>query len=515
MDEVTGGSMVDHDAAGGGAAIAPVSAAVQFERDFMYSPLSRILRRRPVTCLPGVSVREVLERINEAKVGSMVVTDERGEKPLGVFTLRDLLQRVSLADYDLSRPVAEVMTKALVTLPSHVSAYQAAVVMARHGLRHLLVVDNGRLVGVVSQNDVLSLQRLGAREVGLAIHEARDLGALKQCAEDVRQLAVRMLRQGLNVETLTQLVSTLNDLVTLRVIELTIARFHHLPYIPICWIALGSEGRFEQTLSTDQDNGLIFLPDHESETEAARLALLPFAEEVNKALDYCGFPLCKGNIMAGNPDWCLSFEEWQRKFSYWILKPEPHALLNAMIFFDFRPLYGDERLAQNLRSWLLESIQGKIMFMSHMAADALSCRPPLGMFRDFVVESGKRGVRGTIDLKLYGSRPFVDAARLLALASGVTHTNTAERLRGVWAQKGLVGEQVEAIVEAFYFIYLTRLRAQVDPATPAGSANRINPYLLNDMNRQMLKESFKQAKKLQAMIESDPRFSLSPERMRS
>jgi CBS domain-containing protein len=218
--------------------------------------------------------------------------------------------------------------------------------------------------------------------------------------------------------------------------------------------------------------------------------------------------------MAGNPDWCLSYEEWQRKFSYWILKPDPKALLNAMIFFDFRPLWGEESLAENLRGWLLQAIQGKAMFVSNMAADALSCRPPLGMFRDFIVDNGKKGPAGTIDLKLYGSRPFVDAARLLALVAGVPHTNTAERLRGVAGLLRLDDEQVEAMIEGFYFVYLTRLRVQIEPGTATGNTNRVDPYQLNDMNRQMLKESFKQARKLQSMIEADPRFALSPERLR-
>ncbi|MBK7562923.1 MAG: hypothetical protein IPI21_00940 [Propionivibrio sp.] len=136
-----------------------------------------------------------------------------------------------------------------------------------------------------------------------------------------------------------QRISALNDLLTLQVIELTAGCFD-LPYVPWCWLVFGSEGRLEQTLSTDQDNGLVFAAASEGEAAALRKVFLPFAQAVNGALDACGFPLCKGNIMASNPAWCLSLQEWQLAFGEWMSKSQPEALLNSTIFFDFRPLYG-------------------------------------------------------------------------------------------------------------------------------------------------------------------------------
>ncbi len=490
----------------------PLPAAADWDRQLMYSPLSHMIRRPPVVCSPDLSVREVLECINQYKVGSMVVCDPRSRKPLGIFTLRDLLQRVSLAEFDLGRPVADVMTAKLVALPPNVSAYDAAVTMARNGLRHLLVIDGERLVGVVSQNDVLGSERQGARDVGAGIRDAANMAALKQSAGEIRRLAQRMLRQGMGIEMLTQLVSTLNDLLTLRVIELTRAEFK-LPAMPICWIALGSEGRFEQTISTDQDNGIIFEPPSEDLTGDMRAALLPFAGAVNRALDACGFPLCKGNIMAGNPSWCLSLAEWRSKFFDWVLQPDPAALLNAMIFFDFRALYGDESLAGRLRAGLLETVAQSPAFLRHMAEDALSCRPPLGRFRDFTLDNQDKDFPRSIDLKKHGSRPFVDAARIVALAQGLTHTNTAQRLRMAGAHIRLGADAIESILEAFFFIHRMRLRAQIDAEGQGGAANRLDPYSLNDMDRRMLKEAFRQARKLQTMLAANSQFSLSSDRL--
>jgi CBS domain-containing protein len=275
---------------------------------------------------------------------------------------------------------------------------------------------------------------------------------------------------------------------------------------------MGSEGRFEQTVSTDQDNGIIFADDGARHADDIRAALLPFARAVNDTLDVCGYPLCKGGVMAGNPQWCLSLPEWRRKFSDWMERPMPEALLNASIFFDFRPLYGDESLAEELREWLTRAAPANPLFLRHMAENALGCAPPLGRVRHFVLDKNHKEFPRTIDLKKHGSRPFVDAARVFALAHGVPHTNTAQRLRHAGGHINLGGDSIEAMIEGFYFIHRVRLRAQMHPRTPAG-ANRVDPYALNDMDRQALREAFRQARKLQSALARNCELSLSAERI--
>jgi CBS domain-containing protein len=406
-------------------------------------------------------------------------------------------QQVVHRGHDLDQPVERVMTRRFVVLGPEVAAHDAALTMARQGLGHLLVVGDGRLLGVVSQHDLFSLPRTGLEEISNDIRIARDIETLAQSARRIRLLAGRMLRQGTRAETLTQLVSTMNDLLAIRVIELELDR-HSVPEVPMCWIALGSEGRFEQTFSTDQDNGIIFEPPDPSSMEEIRQGLLPFARAINQGLDACGFPLCRGNIMAGNPQWCLSLAEWKERFGDWIMSPVPQALLNSAIFFDFRAIHGDESLVRRLREWLLGAVPGNTLFLHHMSDNALSCQPPLGMIRDFVFDD--KAFPHTINLKMYGSRPFVDAARVLALAHGIAHTNSAERLRAAAPQLHLSEDEVTAVNEAFYFIQMLRLRQQMNPATPAGAANRVDPDKLNPMERQLLKESFRQAQKVQAKL---------------
>jgi CBS domain-containing protein len=469
----------------------------------MYSPLAAILRRAPVSVPPETKLEQALKTMEDHRIGSIIVADANGV-PLGIFTLQDLLRRVALKACDLEQPISQVMTIEPVTLRPSASAYQAALSMARRGLRHLLVVDDARrLVGIVSQNDLFALQRVGVKEISQEIRDAKDLASLQHSAGDIRRLAQTMIEQGVGAEPLTHFISTLNDLLTVRIIELTQQEIP-LPAVRWGWLAFGSEGRLEQTLSTDQDNGIIFEAASAEEAQALRAKFLPFALEVNRKLDGCGFPLCKGNIMASNPECCLSFDEWQQRFSGWMYDAQPQALLNAAIFFDFRVLYGDEDLAERLRDWLLARTGASHLFMRYMVQNALQCEPPLGLIRDFVYDSKENP--HTIDLKMYGSRPFVDAARIYALAKGLPHTSTAQRLRAVAQKIAFAKDDVSAIIDGFYFIQQLRLRRQQKLGDQEAGANRVDPDDLNQLDRHILKEAFKQARKLQARLAMDYRL---------
>lgn len=470
------------------------------EQQSLASPLSAVIRRPPITCAPHTPLRTVLETMREQRIGSMVAVDEAG-RPLGILTLHDVLDRIAIPQIALDQPVIGIMSTRLSTLPPQALAHDAALLMARHGFRHVLVVENEKLVGLVSEKDLFALQRVGLRQIGSTIRRARSIEELQQGAADIRRMARNMMAQGVAPEQLTQFISTFNDLLTARVVELE-CRAHGFTETEqaeqLCWMALGSEGRFEQTLNTDQDNALIFTVPEGKTADEVRAALLPLAQRINQALAQCGFPLCKGEIMASNPKWCLSLEEWKRTFGGWIGGGSPETLLNASIFFDFRPLYGAEHLATELRSWLLQTARDNSRFLHLMAANALRNRPPLGVVRDFVVGRGN-----TLDLKLNGITPFVDAARIFALAAGVPETNTVQRLRASAAHLKLPDAEIEAWIDALMFIQVLRMRHHDEIAAQGGDAaldNLIVPETLNDLDRRILKEAFRQARKLQARL---------------
>ena len=476
------------------------------EQQSLASPLSAIIRRAPVTCTPNTTVRAALEIMRAQRIGSMVATDEKG-RPLGILTLHDVLERVAIPQVDTAQPVINIMSTELSSLPPQALAHEAALLMARRGFRHVLVVEEQKLVGLVSEKDLFALQRVGLRQIGSTIRHADTSEVLQQAAADIRRMAHNMMAQGVAPEQLTQFISTFNDLLTARVVELECAAacpsgdpLHE----SICWMALGSEGRLEQTLKTDQDNAIIFKVPEGMTANQVREKLLPLARRINQTLDRCGFPLCKGEIMASNPKWCLSQEEWQEVFTKWVDSGAPESLLHASIFFDFRALYGAEKLVEQLRAWLTEHVRGNPRFLHQMAANALRNRPPLGMVRDFVVGKGN-----TLDLKMNGVTPFVDAARIFSLATGAGKTNTVQRLRASAAALRVPASEVEAWINAFLFIQMLRLRhhyeaiAQQEAGIAEELDNRIDPAQLNELDRRILKEAFRQARKVQAKLVLD------------
>jgi len=371
--------------------------------------------------------------------------------------------------------------------------------IADRGIRHIPICDGGRLLGVITERDLFALQRVSVRGINRTIVGAQSIDDLRKAAADIRRLARSMLGQGVSAEHMTLIVSTLNDALVRQVLEIEKTRFD-LSGISWSWLAFGSEGRYEQTISTDQDNGLIF-DSHDEAPDHARERLLVFAQSVNRALDTCGFPLCRGNIMAGNPSWCLNREEWRQRFMQWVANTDPQALLSAVIFFDFRGLYGEGILVEELREHLTALTVGNSRFQRQLAAYALENKPPLGLISDFVTDDDDQ-MRGTLDLKKSGARLFTDAARVMALASGVAHTNTVQRLRQSGAQLNVPATEIESFAEAFYFIQTLRLRGQMS-SDGQSHPNRVNPQLLNEVDRQILKESLRQLRKLQSRIALD------------
>ena len=480
-------------------------ASLATEQQAMGRSLRSLVRRPPVTCGPGTTIGEALRSMKDAGVGSIVVTSADGS-PAGIFTRHDVLDRVTLPGRGLGEAISAVMTPAPHTLPAEANAYDAALLIARRGIRHVPVLDGGKLVGVITERDLFALQRVGIRAIHRTITDATEPGQLQQAARDIRALVRSLIGLGSAAEPLTQIISTLNDELTRRLIELECPR-HRLEGVDWGWLGFGSEGRYEQTISTDQDNGIIFTTRPGESAEDVRGRLLPFAQAVNRALDACGYPLCEGNIMAGNPQWCLSLDEWRQRFDGWIRDSDPQALLNATIFFDFRLLYGQERPAQALREQLLAWTAGTPRFLRQMAEQAVAVRPPLGLLSDFATEEGADG-RSTLDLKIAGARLFVDAARIIALASGVAHSGTAERLRQGGPRIGMTANEVSSAVDAFFFIQMLRLRRQAAAEEGSGRAghNRIAPDELNEVDRRMLKESLRQARNLQSRLTLDYRL---------
>ena len=459
--------------------------------------LSQLAMRQPISCGPQVCLRDAVKLMHEQQVGSIVVVDA-GNKLLGIFTLRDL-RRVVADGGGLEQPIAQLMTPEPFCLPPTASAFDAAIAMTERHIAHVCLIEHEQLCGVVSERDLFSLQRVDLVHLARTIRHAGRVATLAALRSDVRQLVDNMLAHGASSTQITQLITQLNDHTVCRVIELTLEEFGD-PGVPFTWLCFGSEGRCEQTLHTDQDNGILFVARDAAEAAQMRQRLLPLAVQINQRLAQCGFSLCTGNIMAGNPELCLSQHEWGLRFGQFVREASPENLLASSIYFDLRAVWGDPQGCAQLRQGLLAAVADNRLFQRMLAQNALRQRPPVGLLRDFVVaRSGAE--KDTLDLKVQGLTPFVDGARLLALAHGIEAANTLERLRALTSLGVIAALDGAAYEEAYHYIQQARLQQhQLQARNQQPYSNRVDPDSLNHLDRRILRESFRQAQRLQSSL---------------
>lgn len=460
--------------------------------------LGELAMRHPVTCSPDTPLREAVKLMHEQQVGSIVAVDEH-KAPLGIFTLRDLREVVANGSGDFSEAIERHMTCSPFFLSPDHSAFDAAIAMTERHIAHVCLVKDQRLCGVVSERDLFSLQRVDLVHLARTIRSAQRIEQLVSLRGEIGQLVERMLAHGASSTQITHIITLLNDHTVCRVIELTLAEKGD-PGVPFSWLCFGSEGRREQTLHTDQDNGILFEARDAAQAAEIRGKLLPIAQQINQSLAQCGFSLCKGNIMAGNPELCLSRAEWARRFAAFIREATPENLLGSSIYFDLRVVWGDEKSCAQLRRGILDQVGDNRLFQRMMAENALRNRPPVGRFREFVL-ARKNGEKATLDLKVQGLTPFVDGARLLALAHGIETNNTLERLRQLVEKQVIERLDGAAYEEAYHFIQQTRMQQhQIQTRENLPWSNRVDPDSLNHLDRRILRESLRQAQRLQSSL---------------
>ena len=468
-------------------------AAQALSEQNLDKPLDALAQRSPVCCAPETPLREALQTMHQARIGAMLVTDLAGQ-PLGILTRFDILGRITLAQVPLDAPMAQVMTQPVLSLTTAHTAEDAALLMSRHGMRHVPITRHGVTVGMVSERDLFAMQKQSLKSVSSSLRAATDTEQLKRVAECIRQLARNLLGQGVQARQLTAMISHLNDVLTEKLLALK-AQEHGVDMSRLCWLALGSEGRDEQTIATDQDNALILPNDT---TDAHRTKILTFAHDVNLVLDACGYPLCRGGVMAGEAACCLTEAEWRARFEHWIRQGSPEDLLNASIYFDFRHLAGDATLAQSLRQEVVQAAQQTPRFLKQMALNALTRGVALNWRGAIDTDA-----HGTLDLKLQGAAIFVDAARIYSLAHGIEATNTRKRLEAIGQQLALASNEYGAWVSGFEFLQMLRLRIQLEGGAALAQPNRLAVASLNDIDRRILRETLRVARQLQQRLQLD------------
>ena len=442
-------------------------------------PVKYLVKRPPVFVEPGATAAQAAQTMREALIGSVLVADD----PPGIVTDRDLRGRVLAAGLGPETPVRQIMSRPLKTLDSDAPVFAALHLMLEEHIHHLALVEEGKIVGLISSSDLLQHQATSPLYLRRTLETLEAPASLAHYSQEISAMVETLFRGGLGAVQIGRIVSSLNDALVKRLVDLA-QRDLGPPPTDFSWIVFGSEGRLEQALLTDQDNALIY----GAESEAARVYFAALAHRVVDGLIQTGFPPCAGGFMATR--WCKSLEQWRSLFARWVRTPEPQALLDAAIFFDFRPVAGTLSLAPLDK--ILAGAGAEKAFIAHLA-DASLAHPPLGFFNRLRSDDGK------IDLKKGGLAPIVGLARAAALGIGSLERPTLERLAAAGKSGALLSQDdASELAEIFQFLLQLRLRQQL----AALQANHpldhsVHSNALSTLERRRLKEGFVTIRRIQ------------------
>lgn len=469
------------------------------DRRLSATAVGDIVIRDAITASQDISIKDASEVMSHNAISSLVLLDA-ADFPVGIVTDRDLRDKVLAAGRNPADSIQTVMSAGLITVDAREYCFEALLRMIRYDLHHLLVIDSGKLRGVVTNHDLMILQ--GASPISLAreIESQQTVEGLVLASKKINSVVGLLLKEGARAGNITRIISELNDHLQRKILEIT-EKMLGAPPVNYCWIIFGSEGRKEQTFKTDQDNAIIYANPSAAEDEPGVARYFSeFASLVRDGLVRCGFPVCPANYMASNPQWCQPVSVWKKYFSTWIYTPAPDAVLKSLIFFDFRPLHGDFNLADEVRESLKGILEGQMIFLGYMANTIIKNTPPVGFFRSFIVEKGGEH-KNQLNLKVKGLTLFVDMVRLFALEKGITETSTIERISALRSRHTILNEYADELEQAFEFIMLLRIRHQFEQIEAGLEPdNFINPNTLSNLEKRTMREAFSLIAKLQAIL---------------
>jgi len=470
--------------------------------EFFNQPVASIVNRELVYCDHEMPIQAAAAVMSQNNSSSIFIREADGEF-VGLVTDNDLRNKVTATGYDILKPVTDIMTSPLVTVPSEALIFESMMEMMQKNIKHLAIRNSkNEVVGVITNRDLLKAQGQSPFFIVREIAQARFVNQIVQTHHQVPQLIQALINTGAKAQNVTRFLTTVSDAILQKLIGFAIDEMGPPP-ARFVFMILGSEGRKEQTLKTDQDNAIII---EDLPAKAAKEAMeyfLDFSEKVCGWLDEVGYDFCKGDVMAKNRQWCQPLSVWKNYFKQWIYTAEPEALLQASIFFDFRGAYGETDLIDELRNYLFKSLGGWPGFFRHLAENAMFFTPPIGFFRNFLVES-KGEHRDSFDIKA-AMQPVVDYARIYALNNRVAETNTLGRLHELLDRKKLSAQQYQELETVYSYLMQQRFVRQVKASTEENGKpdNYINPKKLSRIEQTTLKEIFKRIEKFQAKLSFD------------
>ncbi|MGO1329568.1 MAG: DUF294 nucleotidyltransferase-like domain-containing protein, partial [Idiomarina loihiensis] len=446
-----------------------------------------IITREPVSIDLNASIHDAAAKMTDEKVSSLLIIDETQHLPVGIITDKDLRKRVLAVNRSSTHPVSSIMTENLTFVQHNNRVFEALLIMMRTNLHHLPVLKKGQVVGVIALSDVAQHESKSTLFIVSGIFKQNSIEELTELAESVRASFVRMVNEDANSRMIGSAMATIGRSFKQRLLELGEEKFGPPP-VPYCFLALGSMARDEQSIVTDQDNAMVLHDDFDPKQHDAYFKEL--AGFVADGLNACGYTYCTGGIMATTDAWRQPLKVWKNYFTDWIENPSPEKLLHSSIFFDLDGVWGQQKFADELNSLIRKKAKGNKRFLGSMARNALNRTPPLGFFKDFVMEKdGKH--RDSINTKRRGTGPVADLIRVHALAIGSSQRNSFTRLEDIIDSQILPQGRGPDLRDALELISMVRIRHQA-LAISAGEVpdNNVAPEDLSHFERKNLKDAF-------------------------
>jgi len=472
------------------------------ESPLLRKRISELMTRFPVTCQAHDSVTEVASLLAKSRISSVVVIN--GGHPVGLITEKDLVRKVlTRSSWQVEHLTADlIMDEKLVKLKPDDFYHQALLAVVKHQVKHILVLDGENLVGILSLGDLIKTRSTGSLWVTDKLESAKNLDELAKNGKEVDNLLNALVAERASVPELFEIVSAMHDRLTCRIIELCqqdmIGEGYGPPPVEFCWFNMGSAGRKEQTLRTDQDNGIIYA---DCDPDTAKYFTV-LGNRVVEELVRAGFEWCKGGTMASNPLWCRSLSQWKEAVSVWITRADPEDTRMLSILLDFRPVYGAREMAQVLWREIFEVFKKPVKASHFLAEEEVQVRVPITIFGGFITEKSGPN-RNEINLKAV-CRHIINCVRIFAVKNDISEPSTLGRLSQMVKSHVLPQEDAEFVQNAYEILMMIRIRENLKKVKQGKSAdNYINPHSLSKIEQSLLKNALSAITRLQKITSSN------------
>jgi len=472
------------------------------QTDFLTAEYSK----NPITCSKECTIKEAAFTMSNKRVGSILIIENNC--PIGIITDKDLRLKIATGIISINEKVPEIMSSPVITAPEKITIAEAQISMIKHKITHLCITKDGtpnsELIGILSEHDIVVLQGNNPSVLIKELKRAKDITALKYIREKASSLLVSYMEQNIPIFFISKIISEITEVITTKAIELSLTEMETPPPVKFGWLALGSQGRREQLLITDQDNALIFANVETKDYDNTKHYFLKLAKKITNKLHYVGYKNCPADMMGSNPRWCLSLSQWEEQFNTWIKQPSEKAIMMCSIFFDYSLAYGDKELVTQLTDSIFKSIKSYEIFLNFLAKDALLNPPPIGFFRQFLVEHDGEH-KDQFDIKNRALMPLIDAARLLSLSHNLKNkNNTISRFKKLADLEPQNSDLYFSCIDTFKILLRFRTKHGIQNND---SGRYIDLNNLSKAEKLKLKGCFKPIKDIQELIKV--RFNLS------